>query len=73
MSTGTRQDASDITIEQIQTYTLQLILDQGADEAILQLNEDDADNLFDWLVASSDVYFDVSRRVLMFGTRPVGS
>ena len=93
MSTGTRQDASDVSIEQIQvrkvthwqpsfiapnpgeggTYTIQLILDQGAEEAILELNEDDADNLFDWLIASSDVYFDVSRRVLMFGTRPVGS
>ena len=54
------------------TYTFQLILDHGADETVLTLTEDDADNLFDWLSARSDVYFDVERRVLMFGTTPVG-
>lgn len=55
------------------TYTFQLILDQGAQEAILNLTESDADNLFDWLASSSDVYYDTARRVLMFGTREVGS
>jgi hypothetical protein len=54
-------------------YTFQLVLDHGADEAILRVNDDDADNLFDWLAASDEVYFDLDRRVLMFGTRPVGS
>ncbi|MDP9377466.1 MAG: hypothetical protein M3P40_07865 [Actinomycetota bacterium] len=54
-------------------YTFQLILDHGADEAILRVNADDADNLFDWLVASDDVYYDMDRRVLMFGSRSVGS
>jgi len=53
-------------------YTFQLILDNGADERILGVNAKDADNLFDWLHASSDVYYDVERRVLMFGTRAVG-
>jgi hypothetical protein len=53
-------------------YTFQLVLDHGADEAILRVNDDDADNLFDWLVASTDVYYDVDRQVLMFGTRSVG-
>ncbi len=54
-------------------YTFQLILDHGADEAILRVNDDDADNLFDWLAASDEVYFDMDRRVVMFGTRSVGS
>ena len=53
-------------------YTFQLILDNGADENILSVTAEDADNLFDWLHASSDVYYDVERRVLMFGTRAVG-
>jgi hypothetical protein len=53
-------------------YTFQLILDNGADEHILAVTAEDADNLFDWLHASSDVYYDLERRVLMFGTREVG-
>jgi hypothetical protein len=53
-------------------YTFQLILDNGADEHILSVSAEDADNLFDWLHASADVYYDRERRVLMFGTRAVG-
>jgi hypothetical protein len=53
-------------------YTFQLILDNGADEHILSVTAEDADNLFDWLHASSDVYYDLERKVLMFGTRAVG-
>jgi hypothetical protein len=53
-------------------YTFQLILDNGAAEHILSVTPQDADNLFDWLHASGDVYYDVERRVLMFGTRAVG-
>ncbi len=55
-------------------YTFQLILDEGAEEFVLTLADpDDADNLFDWLSSSSEVYFDMERKVLMFGTRAVGS
>jgi hypothetical protein len=54
-------------------YTFQLILDHGAEESILVLTESDADNLFDWLTASKDVYYDMERRVLIFGTRAVGA
>ncbi len=54
-------------------YTFQLILDQGAEESILRVTQDDADNLFDWLTASTDVYYDMERRVLIFGTRAVGA
>jgi hypothetical protein len=53
-------------------YSIQLILDQGAEEYVLTPTEDDADNLFDWLSASSEVYFDMDRKVLIFGTRAPG-
>ena len=55
------------------TWTLQLVLDQGAWEEVLTINGEDADNLQDLLSSSKDVHFDVGRRVLMFGTAPVGS
>ena len=54
------------------TYTLQLVLDQGAWEEVLTLTGEDADNLQDMLSTSDDVFYDVGRRVLMFGTTPVG-
>ncbi len=54
-------------------YTFQLILDNGADEHILSVDAEDADNLYDWLSTSGDVYYDLERRVVMFGTRSVGS
>jgi len=54
------------------TYTLQLVLDQGAWEEVLTLSGEDADNLQDLLVAASIVYYDIDRRVLMFGTTKVG-
>ena len=55
------------------TYTLQLVLDQGAWEEVLTLTADDADTLQDLLVASKTVYYDVKRRTLVFGTTPTGS
>ncbi len=54
-------------------YSLQLVLDQGAWEEVLTLTADDADALQDLLVASKTVHYDIRRRVLMFGTTPVGS
>ena len=55
------------------TYIFQLVLDHGASEVVLTLTNDDADNLFDWLSTSSDVYYDLEREVLLFGTRTIGS
>ncbi len=55
------------------TYTFQFILDQGAEEAVLGVDADDADNLFDWLSSSAEVHYDTARQVLMFGTRAAGS
>ena len=54
------------------TYTLQLVLDQGAWEEVLTISPDDADALQDLLVNTSTVYYDVSRRTLMFGVTKVG-
>jgi hypothetical protein len=54
------------------TYTLQLVLDQGAWEEVLTVDADDADNLQDLLAATSDVHYDIERRVLMFGVTKVG-
>ena len=55
------------------TYTLQLVLDQGAWEEVLTVSPDDADNLSDLLAKAGIVFYDVKRRTLMFGTTPVGS
>ena len=52
--------------------TLQLVLDQGAWEEVLTLDSDDAEVLQHLLRHSDDVHYDIGRRVLMFGTTPVG-
>jgi hypothetical protein len=54
------------------TWTLQLVLDQGAWEEVLTVDPDDADNLQDMLSTASIVHYDIRRRTLMFGTTPVG-
>lgn len=55
------------------TYTLQLVLDQGAWEEVLTVTAEDADLLQDLLSESKMAHYDVGRRVLMFGTTSVGS
>ncbi len=54
------------------TYIIQLVLDHGASEVVLTLTEGDADNLFDWLSDSSEVYYDLERETLIFGSRAIG-
>ena len=54
------------------TFTLQLVLDEGAWEEVLTLNADDADVLQDLLSDTDVVQYDVARRVLMFGVTKVG-
>jgi hypothetical protein len=54
------------------TWTLQLVLDQGAWEEVLTVDADDADNLEDLLSTAETVFYDVRRKTLMFGTTPVG-
>ena len=54
-------------------WTLQLVLDEGAWEEVLTVSADDADNLQDVLQNTSKVFYDVRRRVLMFGVTKAGS
>jgi len=49
------------------TWTLQLVLDEGAWEEVLTLDPDDADNLQDVLESSKVVFYDIERRTMIFG------
>lgn len=55
------------------TYTLQLVLDEGAWEEVITLTADDADALQDLLVAQKTVFYDVKRRTLVFGNKRPGA
>jgi hypothetical protein len=48
-------------------FTVQLILDHGADEYVLRPTAQDTDVLVKLLARSSNATFDVDRKVLMFG------
>lgn len=53
-------------------WTLQLVLDEGAWEEVLTLTAPDADNLQDSLATYASAWYDVDRRVIMFGTHKPG-
>ncbi len=55
------------------TFTLQLVLDEGAWEEVLTVEAKDADVLQDLLENTGTVYYDVGRRALMFGVTSTGS
>jgi hypothetical protein len=48
-------------------FTLQLILDHGADEYVLRPTAEDTDVIIKLLARSSNATFDLDRKVLMFG------
>jgi hypothetical protein len=48
-------------------FTIQLILDHGADEYVLRPTAEDADVIIKLLARSSNATFDQDRKVLMFG------
>jgi len=48
-------------------FTVQLILDHGADEYVLRPTAEDTDVLVKLLARSSNATFDLERKVLMFG------
>jgi hypothetical protein len=54
------------------TWTLQLVLDEGAWEEIITLTADDADNLQDLLEDTKTVFYDIDRRLFMFGVKKPG-
>ncbi|MDP8910459.1 MAG: hypothetical protein M3M94_00140 [Actinomycetota bacterium] len=53
-------------------FTIQLILDNGVDEYVLRPTADDAHVLLELLKASGGAMFDLSRRVLVFGSLATG-
>ena len=55
------------------TFTIQLILDHGAEEYVLRPTVDDADVLVRLLASGNDAFFDMERRVLMFANRSLVS
>jgi hypothetical protein len=48
-------------------FTVQLILDQGAEEHILHPNAEETDVIQELFQSEHRVYFDMTRDVLMFG------
>ncbi len=48
-------------------FTLQLILDNGADEYVLRPTAEDADVLLKLIKRSNKAVFDLQRKVLIFG------
>lgn len=51
--------------------TMQLILDNGAEEYVLRPTVEDAEAILRFRDRSGRVYFDLERKVLMFGNLPV--
>ena len=50
-------------------FTLQLILDQGAEERVIAPSTEEADVLQDLFESEDRVFFDTTRGVLMFGVQ----
>ncbi|MDQ3870829.1 MAG: hypothetical protein M3301_04340 [Chloroflexota bacterium] len=48
-------------------FTVQLILDNGADEYVLRPTADDTDVILRLLKRSDTAFFDLERKVLIFG------
>jgi hypothetical protein len=53
-------------------FSFQLILDNGAEEYAIRPPAEDADVLMDLFSMSGTVYFDLERKVLIFGTISLG-
>jgi hypothetical protein len=51
---------------------LQLVLDEGAWEEVLTISSQDADALQDVFQNTRNVFYDIDRRVLMFGVTKTG-
>lgn len=53
-------------------FTIQLILDHGAEEYVIRPEAKDAEVLAQLLASAQKVFFDLDRKVLMFGSQAVG-
>jgi hypothetical protein len=54
-------------------FSVQLILDNGAEEYAIRPDAEDADVLVELFKLTDKLYFDMSRQVLIFGNVPLGS
>ena len=54
------------------SFTVQLILDNGAEEYVLQPTAEDAKVQLELLMAAGSVYFDLDRQVLIPSNIPLG-
>ena len=54
-------------------FTIQLILDNGAEEYILRPTAEDARVQIELFKQAGSVFFDLDRKVLIFGKLPLGS
>ena len=54
-------------------FTIQLILDNGAEEYVLQPTTDDTKVMLKLFQSTETVYFDLERQVLIFGNISLGS
>lgn len=54
------------------TFTLQLVLDEGAWEEVVTVQAEDAEVLQELFRKSQTIYYDIPRRTLMFGTTAAG-
>ncbi len=54
------------------TFSVQLILDEGAATHVIRPTADDLDVLYSLMKKESAVYFDMERNVLMFQTQSIG-
>jgi hypothetical protein len=53
-------------------FSYQLILDNGAEEYAIRPPAEDADVLIELFKLTSKIYFDLDRKVLIFGSIPLG-
>ncbi len=54
-------------------FSYQLILDNGAEEYAIRPDSEDAEVLIELFHSTNKVYFDMERKVLIFGNIPLGS
>ena len=54
-------------------FTIQLILDHGVDEYVIRPTATDAEVLIELFDGAGKVYFDIDRKVLMFGNKALSS
>ena len=54
-------------------FSYQLILDNGAEEYAIRPDAEDAEVLIEPFQSTDTVYFDMERKVLIFGSIPLGT